>query len=216
MKSATGTKACATKDSATGTKACATKDLAMTATQCPAGRSPKAWAVFGLTFAAGLAADLLSKALVFDWLSRAEPLTGRRQIIPGILRFTLSTNPGVVFGFDKMPRTLVVAATLLAVAVVVYFFITSPRRSPAMHAALGMILAGAVGNLNDRLFSHVQLPQRPPVDRHVRDFLDFGQLHYPWIFNVADVLLVAGLAILVLACLVQWRRQRRLPASPAR
>ena len=35
-----------------------------------------------------------------------------------------------------------------------------------------------------------------PILRNVRDFIDCSDLGYPWVFNVADVLLVIGVAIL--------------------
>jgi len=174
-----------------------------TATDAPtAARSVRAWVIFAVVTAAGLAADLVSKALVFDWLSRTAPETGWRWIIPGVLRFNRMTNTGVVFGFDRIPDAMVIGLTILAVGVVVYFFAVSPRRARWMHAALAMILAGALGNLFDRL-----------TVGKVRDFIDFGPcrvgpLHYPWVFNVADVLLVVGVAILMVLSLVEWRRER--------
>jgi len=186
----------------------------MTSTASPAGKSFPHWMAFLGVFAAGLAADLWSKSAVFAWLSRTEPTSASRAVIPGAMRFTLSTNPGIVFGFDKMPPTVVMLASVLAVVVVVYFFATSPRKAHCTHTALAMILAGALGNLYDRLFSRVQLPGRPPSVREVRDFIDLGQLHYPWVFNVADVLLVVGVVILILAALIpQLRKGAVTPAG---
>ena len=173
-----------------------------------AARSTRAWIVFILIFAAGLVLDLWSKAAVFRWLLEIEPQTAQRQIIPGVLCFTLSTNRGIVFGLRLAPG-MVIAASVLAVAVVVYFFATSPRRQAGLHVALGMILAGALGNLYDRLFSYAELPGRAPARREVRDFIDFGQIHYPYIFNVADVLLVVGVALLLLGSYLSWRKQIR-------
>lgn len=180
----------------------------MTAPLPTAARSAKAWILFALVFAAGLALDLWSKSAVFGWLLDEQPQSASREIIPGVLRFTLSTNPGIVFGLRLAP-IMVIAASVLAVAVVVYFFATSPRGSTALHVALGMILAGALGNLHDRLFSDVDLPGREAAHRQVRDFIDFGQVHYPWIFNIADVLLVVGVGLLVLSSYIYWQKQVR-------
>jgi len=180
-----------------------------------AGRCVAAWVLFLSVFVAGLTGDLITKSIVFDWLTRQVPTTGTRQIIPGVLSFTLSTNPGVVFGMDWIPDPVVVGATVAALGLVVYFFAASGVKARATHVALGMILAGAIGNLYDRLFTTVQLPNRPaPSVRQVRDFIDFSQLHigpvnYPWVFNVADVLLVVGVGILLIVSLIQWRRERR-------
>ena len=179
-----------------------------------AGRSASAWGLFVGFCVCGAIADLLSKSAVFAWLMRAAPTTGSKQVIPGVLRFTLSTNPGVVFGMDWIPDLAVVGATVAALGLVVWFFIVSDARARATHVALGMILAGAAGNLYDRLFSTVHLPGRPrPSVREVRDFIDFSQLHvgplnYPWVFNIADVLLVIGVGILLVVSFGQWRRER--------
>ncbi len=183
--------------------------LSAAAQEPAAGRTASAWIVFILVFAAGLALDLWSKHAVFNWLIETEPSTGQRQIIPHILRFKLSTNPGIVFGLHLLPW-LVVLASLAAIVVVLYFFITSPRRSSMLHVALGMILAGALGNLYDRLFTDVRVPGSPFTARHeVRDFIDLSQVHYKWIFNVADMLLVIGVLLLLLASLVQWRKEQK-------
>ena len=174
----------------------------------------------------GLLADLASKHYVFqsmlgqaDLRRQVQALLGRsrvapaptqllheealrrylqRQVLPGV-RFTLSTNPGVVFGLD-VPRPAVAIATLAALALVAVLFATSDARFRSIHLALGFIMAGALGNLYDRLFVRIELPGDGAIEHQVRDFIDCSQLHYPWVFNVADVLLVAGVAVL----LVHW------------
>jgi len=126
------------------------------------------------------------------------------QAAPG-LRLTLSTNPGVVFGLS-VPRPAVWVATGLTTLLVVWFFAVSDAKARWLHAALGMVLAGAVGNLYDRLFATVAVPGLDePIRHQVRDFIDCSQIsvggvNYPYIFNIADVLLVVGVGIL----LVHW------------
>ena len=200
-----------------------------TSTTSPhAFRSRRALTAFLLITAAGLAADLASKHLTFSrLLSGAEDLPQtvhavretlarhyqrepdskeilhhlnlHREVGAGV-RLTLSTNPGVVFGL-RLPRVVVLAATVFISAFVCLVFATSSARQRFTHAALGSILAGAVGNAYDRLFSAVALPGVEPIRHQVRDFLDFSAWGYPWIFNVADVLLVVGVAMMVLQSL---------------
>ena len=181
-----------------------------------AGKSCRAWLIFVILFVLALAGDLWSKAAVFDWVLETEPQTASREILPGVMRFTLSTNPGIVFGFNKLPAAVVVAMSMVAVLVVLYFFATSDRKARFSHAGLAMILAGALGNLYDRLFSEVQLPGRELSVHHVRDFIDLSQAYYPWIFNIADVFLVVGVAILLLASLAQWRRETKQAQADAK
>jgi len=212
-----------------------------------ARRSAAVVAVFLAVAGAALAADLASKHIVFEDLladpACRGPMTDylgshpetdakrllhfyQRDAMPG-LRWTLSTNPGVVFG-ASVSRPIVNVVTVLAILLVIGMFAASPERSWGTHLALAFILAGAAGNLYDRLFSVVQLPGTAlAIHREVRDFIDFSQLrlgplHYPWVFNVADALLVVGVAILMLHMLLHARPRResakgsgeKAPADP--
>ena len=198
-------------------------------------RRPRAIAIFILIIVVSLAADLITKHLAFTTLldgrdnlagevqsiqeafQRADIAPHNRAILhelhlseplmPGV-KVTLSTNPGVVFGLP-MPRAAVLAASIIVTIVVVWFFATSGAGQYWMHASLGMILAGALGNQYDRLFSVVALPGVEPIRREVRDFIDCSDLYYPYVFNVADALLVVGVAIIMLHALVNWRRSPR-------
>jgi signal peptidase II len=196
--------------------------------------------VFFLVLAAGsLAADLVSKQRVFAWLlddprvdeavaeiqlrhgpqvttEEALVLLRRRgllqrPILPGV-QFVLSTNPGVVFGL-RMPPWTVLIATALTIGLVGYFFAVSPASAHGLHVGLALILGGALGNLYDRLLAEVAIGQlgAAPIRREVRDFIDCSGLHYPWVFNVADALLVAGVGLLM----VHWWRAGRKAAGSA-
>lgn len=118
-------------------------------------------------------------------------------------RLSLSTNPGVVFGLP-MPPALVAVATVFTILLVGWFFAVSPAGARWTHAALGFILAGALGNFYDRMIAEVWIDGlSTPITLQVRDFLDFSEIHvmglnYPYIFNVADVWLVVGVGILML------------------
>ena len=74
---------------------------------------------------------------------------------------------------------------MLALGLITWVFVTSRRGQPWLHIALGLITAGAIGNLYDRA-----------VFGAVRDFLKFTVSWYPFIFNIADVLLCVGVPLL--------------------
>ncbi len=194
----------------------------------PAIKSPVAIIAFVILAAAALTGDLLSKHLVFEWLLQDPTLNANldevRATRPGDLRvrealrgfqrpicpkvkFTLSTNPGVVFGLP-MPRWIVAVITVFTVALVFLFFATAPVRARIVHLALGLILAGALGNLYDRLFSSVTVAAFEPIRYEVRDFIDCSELYYPWVFNLADAYLVTGVALLALVWLRTARKDR--------
>jgi lipoprotein signal peptidase len=202
----------------------------MTSTAEPrACRSGRAITIFLLIATIGLAADLVSKHLTFSRLiGNAEDLPhnvqstreslnellGRepdgKEVLHGLdlhrdvgagIQLTLSTNPGVVFGI-LLPRAAVMAATVFISAFVIFLFATSPVGHRLTQIATALILAGALGNAYDRLFSVITLDAGiEPIRNQVRDFLDFSNWGYPWIFNVADVLLVVGVGLMVLQSL---------------
>lgn len=193
-------------------------------------RSGRAITVFLAMALSGLLVDLLSKHYVFQSFLQAPALKDRvewlygpavsqvppdmllrdpalrpylqRQVLPGV-RFTISTNPGVVFGLG-LSSVLVAMASIAAFVLVLALFATSDRRAWSAHVGLGMILAGAAGNFYDRQFAAIEVPGDGVICHQVRDFIDCSQLYYKWIFNVADVLLVVGVALLLL---YWWRHQ---------
>ena len=141
--------------------------------------------------AVGLALDQSSKALVLSRMSEGESVA----VLGRFLHFTLQRNPGAAFSlFQRIP----VAFTVLAFAISIAILIGLPRVKDRPHAvALGLVLAGALGNLADRVF-------RPPgpFRGHVIDFIDFRV--WP-VFNVADSCIVIGALLLIVA---SWRADK--------
>ena len=176
--------------------------------QTPPGKGPavtdrvshrRLWLTVGL----GLVLDLASKS--FGWqLLGGTPEEGGRTVvlIPGWLRLIASHNPGVVFGFDfadrlglgpDAGRILTVALTTLTAGLIFYIFAASRSRQRWLHLWCGLVLAGALGNLFDRL-----------VYGSVRDLIQITAhatvggmtLDWPYVFNLADVYLVVGVVAL--------------------
>lgn len=119
--------------------------------------------------------------------------------VPGLLNFQLTLNTGAVFGLGKGARWLFIVVSVFATAIIFIMVWRSPAQAYAYHAALAMILAGALGNLYDRVrFSAV------------RDMLHMlpGTRLWPWIFNFADVALVVGVGLVLVLSFVSERRQR--------
>ena len=187
-----------------------------------AWKSPAAVALFVVLATLALAADLWTKHAVFSNLlspvSVQDVLDARRSVIkygeadtsanalialrltqPGPMgtRLTLSTNSGVVFGLP-VPRWVVIIATAVTVLALGAFFAFSPSNHRWLHVGKALILAGALGNLYDRMATAVVLPGAEAIRCQVRDFLDFSAWGYPWIFNIADVWLVVGVAMVML------------------
>lgn len=124
--------------------------------------------------------------------------------IPGILRLTHIKNSGGAFGILGGSPFILLAGSVLAVAVVLWMLLASP---PSRLTALGcgLVLGGAAGNLLDRLTAG-----------EVTDYADlqFWPLEEWPIFNAADTAIVVGVALLLLAALQPARESES--ASPPR
>jgi signal peptidase II len=165
-----------------------------------------------LVLLVGLGLDLGTK-LWMQNLLQMDPDRGtaerRIEIIPGFFALEGTYNPGVTFGLAKGNTYPILVFTLVATLLLTAWLFVTRQKSAALHVALGMVLAGAIGNLYDR----VQWTK-------VRDFLLFywGDPAHPsfkWPnFNVADSMIVVGV------CLILWdelfgRRRRTRSSDPA-
>jgi len=101
-----------------------------------------------ITMAAALVLDLWSKHWIFSTFDPREI----RPFISGVVNFQRSMNAGAVFGSFTGQVSLFILASVLALAFVLYLFAGSARRQWGLHLALGLILAGALGNLYDRAY----------------------------------------------------------------
>jgi signal peptidase II len=176
-------------------------------------RSPAAWARFLLTCAIGLALDLVTKIWAFNHLvigpieregdGRLYVPTDIVRFIPGWLHFEAVANEGAVFGLGQGHRLLFLAVSFGAIGLLTYLFINSGR-ARFYQVVLGMLLAGVLGNMYDRMaFGYVRdmihaLPGRrwPEFIRETLSFIPYvrGPI-FPWIFNIADSLLCVGVAV---------------------
>ncbi|MGF1633660.1 MAG: signal peptidase II [Phycisphaerae bacterium] len=173
-------------------------------------KRPGAVLAFGLALALGLTADLVTKYWAFAVLSDGIVETEEGYVfsrnrltyafIPGLLDFTTTINQGAVFGIGQGQRTLFLLVSFGAIGVIGYLFAKSgPGR--LYQVLLGMLLAGVLGNMYDRLVYH-----------GVRDMIhlfpdrQWSEIHgslpqvdvFPYIFNVADSLLCVGVFCMIL------------------
>ena len=150
--------------------------------------------ILWIVFVIGLAADLISKKLVLKHIGLpgdTDPIV----IIDGWFRFSTVLNPGAVWGSFANRTMFLVAVSIFAVIFICWLFATSHRKAWYVHLGCGMILAGACGNIHDRLFNNGL----------VVDFIEVN-LHFwpanPWpTFNIADSLLCVGVPFLVIPLL---------------
>jgi len=146
--------------------------------------------LFWSTVVVGVALDLWTKSVVFDFL-RDRP--GQRfVVIDGFIQLVIALNPGAAFGlFSGSPVVLLAVSLAAAVVFVLLFLFGTPRGAGLVHLALGLVTAGVCGNLYDRLFN----------GGYVRDFIDvvvWPGRHWP-AFNVADSMLCIGVGLMAVS-----------------
>ena len=151
------------------------------------------WALFWSIALAGATFDQLTKAWVFDRIG----YPGARSLITPILDLRTSHNPGALWGFGRnLEHSSLIFAVLSIVAALAICYWLFARRAATdakLSVALGLIMAGALGNCYDRL-----------VYGYVRDFVHFEvpSIGFDFaIFNFADNMLVLGAALLMLLAL---------------
>ena len=134
-----------------------------------------------------VALDQWSKHLVESQLAPYEV----RRLLP-VLDVVRARNPGVAFSlFDGGAgwQKWVFSGLAIAVSVVLVGWLARlPRAAKVQGAALALILAGAIGNMLDRL----------RLGSVVDFILAHWHDHYFWAFNVADAAITVGAALLVI------------------
>lgn len=142
-------------------------------------------------------------AVALDQATKWWALTALRQMgghlaLPGPVDLTFSLNQSNAFGLTPVvgqaTRWVLMSANLAVAAALLYVILTKPLR-PLTLFGLALIMAGALGNGLDRLFVGA-----------VVDFLDASTIGFPWIFNVADATLDAGIGLALLSALLDARR----------
>lgn len=120
--------------------------------------------------------DQLTKQLVLRFIDPSEPHE------PGFFSLVHVTNTGAAFGSFRNNNMFFVALSVVALVIVAGLLFRRGSSDLWRRIALGLLLAGILGNLTDRL-----------LHGHVIDFLlfDLGPrapaLFHPWpAFNIAD------------------------------
>jgi lipoprotein signal peptidase len=180
----------------------------------------------------GLLLDQGTKYGLFRWLY-SPSLEGRYEVVPGAFRLIAQftgqpvtagglrgllqswngpvlprVNHGALFGLANDHTELAnaffaVVSVTAAGAIAVWSFRRTAARDRWLCAALGLILAGTLGNLYDRV-----------VFGGVRDFFYFYWFEWP-VFNVADCCLVVGASLLLLQAFTTPAGEKAQSPEPA-
>ena len=154
---------------------------------------------------------IVPMVVVLDWITKRwamGALSGghRIDLLGGFLPLTLAFNRGAAFGIMNSgdARWVFIPVTVVALFLLGLLIVQARRNDYLRLVALSLVVSGAFGNLYDRLRWR----------RGVVDFIgpvDLGFAPFP-IFNVADIAITCGAALLAVSFWLEEREERRTGA----
>ncbi|MEA1881765.1 MAG: signal peptidase II [Candidatus Marinimicrobia bacterium] len=141
-------------------------------------------------------ADQISKVVVRTRMTLYESI----PVIPDFFHFTYVTNDGMAFGIN-FPFGIYVfsAISLIFSGFLLWYLWTIKDQGIVIRTGVALILAGAIGNLIDRVFLG-----------EVVDFLDFMIADYHWyVFNIADSCVSVGMGFVLVDSLILERKRTK-------
>lgn len=176
----------------------------------------------GLLF---LIVDIISKNIIANTMTEGDSI----ELIPNFLSITYTINRHAAFGIGPenpiISKVLYITVAVIASVGIPIYYVKNKDKLPwYVRIALTMIVAGALGNMIDRIFYTAEyLHALPGEEPGVVDFIDFfkgSKLHNLWhyIFNVADCGVVIGVFILIIRLIIEevedHKKQKK--AKPAK
>ncbi len=140
------------------------------------------WLVPAIAAAILIGLDQITKYFALEYL---QPI-GSMEFIKGFLNLTFVLNDGIAMGMLQGKRLLILVLTGAITAILLYYYAKLPKTKEYQLVRMSMvlILAGAVGNMIDRIFR-----------KGVVDFFKFAFVDF-YVFNVADIFVVVGVFVL--------------------
>ena len=160
------------------------------------------WLTLGMVFL-----DRASKA----WIESRPADYFPHSVIPNFIEIIHSRNPGIAFSFfadasSPTVRYVLILGSVVIIGIIAWLLVASRHLNSPSAAGLALLLAGATGNLTDRM-----------VHGAVTDFLQVWLKFLPWhifnpwpTFNVADSAVTIGAILIVFDVLF---RQQHLVKS---
>ena len=152
-------------------------------------------------------ATIIPSVLILDFVTKSWALStlgGGNQLetLGGFVPLTLAYNRGAAFGISvgDDSRWFFIPITILALTLLLVLLRQAQRRDWLRLCSIAMVVAGALGNLYDRV----------RWDQGVVDFIgpiNLGFMDWP-IFNVADMSITCGAVLLAISFWGEERRER--------
>ena len=140
----------------------------------------------------GVALDQYTKALAVKHLA-----DGPIPLIEGVFELKYLENRGAAFGMLQNQQTFFLIVTIITLILMTILYIRMPhtKRFLPLRICLVSIVAGAIGNMIDRV-----------TLKYVIDFFYFKLIDFP-IFNVADIFATCASILLILLLFVYYKEE---------
>ena len=155
-----------------------------------------------MLYALFVAALIAIDQLVKFWVRANIPLGADVSFLPHILQLTYVQNTGAAFSLLREHTWILTVISAIASVLLVLLLVKRIFPHPVSMLALSAVLAGAVGNLIDRLFLGYV------TDMFQTLFMNFA------VFNVADACIVCG-GIAFCVYFLFFYRKEDVPHDPA-
>ena len=129
-------------------------------------------------------------------VSMLKPI-GSVEIIKNILSFTYVENRGAAFGILQNARWVFIILTIIAIAAIIIYLLKEKPKDKTLIFSLSLILAGAIGNMIDRI-----------LKGFVVDMIEVTFINYP-VFNFADCCVVIGAILLGIYILFIYKEPQK-------
>ena len=169
--------------------------------------------------------DQLSKIFVrgfsLPWLNinhNGFNLGETKPVINNLFHITLVENPGIAFGIipGAFLKDFILILTILLCFGFFAFLLLARNADLKVRFSVGLILAGAAGNLFDRIFYGYFYNYAPLFQGNVVDFLDvkffqfflFGHIPGSYVFNIADLSITMGVFMIIYLIIKSKKEER--------
>ncbi|MBQ8350788.1 MAG: signal peptidase II [Clostridia bacterium] len=145
--------------------------------------------------AAAVVLDIITKQLAVAYLKPIDTF----PIIQDVFHLTYRINPGAAWSLFSAPdqRWIFMSVSTVAILAMLAYLFLVKIDSKLMKIGLGAIIGGGIGNMIDRISLG-----------YVVDFLDARIINFP-VFNIADCFVTIGAGMLMLALILDWRREAK-------
>lgn len=135
-----------------------------------------------------VAADQITKLLIVANLTSESCI----PVLGGLFNIRFVENSGAAWSILEGKTWLLVAISLVIMAICIFMLIKKTYGSKLMFWAVSLVLAGGIGNFIDRIARGGK----------VVDFIEFGFIDFP-VFNVADIAVCVGAGLIVLLFIIE-------------